>query len=116
MEHLNGWIDVKFLIMDLLFSTPPKFPMEENSIYCSEKERHLSTYPFKGMHFFLMNFEDVSLPLASSGFTKDSETLESLQANLERHGEDSDPDPCAMAAEPTGNVPLLMLPACDVYN
>ena len=48
-----------------------------------------------------MNSEDVSLPLALSGFTKDSDTLESLQANLERHGEDSDPDLCAVAAQPT---------------
>lgn len=94
-------IDVKLLIMDLRSSSPLKFPMEKKQ-YCSGKDSHLSTYPFFGLHFFLkVNSEDVSLPLALSGFTKDSDTLESLQANLERHGEDSDPDLCAVAAQPT---------------
>lgn len=101
-------IDVKLLIMDLRSSSPLKFPMEENS---TALERTVICQPIHSLGCtFLMNFEDVSLPLALSGFTKDSDTLESLQANLERHGEDSDPDLCAVAAEPTVNVPWIYTP------
>ena len=99
MDHLNGfwnWIDDWRQTFDHGLAAFKPFEVSYGrKQYFSGKDNHLSTYPFFGLHFFDEFWRCVSA-IALSGFTKDSDTLESLQANLERHGEDSDPDLCAV--------------------